>query len=182
MKTTIERTNNMKFDLSKKHCYYFNELSKIPRASRNEKAASAWIQQFAEEHQLECWKDEWGNIIVNKSGSKGHEKEPWLMLQAHLDMVPATMEGHSHDWDNDPLDLYVEGDYLRARGTTLGADDGAGVAMMLAILDNPNLIHPPLECVFTVMEEIGLEGALHLKPEHIRSRRVTCLDGGGFEI
>lgn len=169
----------MIFDLNKPHCRYFSELSAIPRASRNEAAASAYVLQFAKEHGLECWHDEWGNTIVRKPGSKGHEEEPWLMLQAHLDMVPACDPGVEHDWQNDPLELYVDGDDLKAKGTTLGADDGVGVAMMLAILADETMEHPPLECVFTVMEEIGLEGALRLKPEHILSRRVISLDGGG---
>ncbi|MGN1389897.1 MAG: M20/M25/M40 family metallo-hydrolase, partial [Bulleidia sp.] len=168
----------MKFDLSRRYCWYFNELSKIPRPSRHEAAAAAYVKAFAEHHHLECWQDEWGNTIIYKAGSQGREKEEMVMLQGHLDMVPACAPGVRHDWEKDPLSLKVEGDYLMADGTTLGADDGVAIAYMLAILEDDSLAHPPLECVFTVMEEIGLEGALHLKPENIRSRRVISLDGG----
>lgn len=168
----------MKFDLSKRWCWYFNELSKIPRPSRHEAAAAAWVKAFAESHKLEWWQDEWGNTIIYKEASPGREHEASVMLQGHLDMVPACAPGVVHDWEKDPLSLKVEGDYLMADGTTLGADDGVAIAYMLAILEDDTLSHPPLECVFTVMEEIGLEGALHLKPENIRSRRVISLDGG----
>lgn len=168
----------MEFDQNKSYCRYFAELAAIPHGSRNEAAASRWVQDFARKHQLYCQTDAWGNVIIRKPGSRGHEQEPWVMLQAHLDMVMAADPGVQHDWLKDPLDLYVDGDFLKARGTTLGADDGVGVAYMMAILADETLVHPPLECVFTVMEEIGLEGALHIKAEDILSRRVISLDGG----
>ncbi|MCF0108771.1 MAG: beta-Ala-His dipeptidase [Erysipelotrichaceae bacterium] len=169
----------MEFDISKRHCYFFNELSKIPHGSFNEAAAIAWVREFALNLGLEPISDEWGNTIVRKPGSPGHENDPWLMLQGHIDMVMSTMDGVEFDWDKDPLDLYVEdGKYLRARGTTLGADDGVAIAYMMAILEDDTLVHPPLECVFTVAEETGLDGAVKMKPEDILSRRVINIDGG----
>ncbi len=166
------------FDLSKRWCFYFNEISKIPRESRHEEAIAAYILRFADAHHLFAQQDRWGNTILRKPASKGHENSPRLMLQAHMDMVCVKTPDSTHDFATDPLDLYVENGELRARGTTLGADDGVGVAYMLAILEDDQLTHPPLECVFTVMEEIGLEGALHMVPEQILSRRIISLDGG----
>ncbi len=172
------------FDMAKSYCRYFAELSAIPRPSCREQGAAAYIQDFALARGLEVLADEWGNTIIRKPGSAGREKEPWLMLQAHVDMVPAIdphmeADGFTHDWEKDPLELYTENGCLKARGTTLGADDGVGAAYMLAILADQQLSHPPLECVFTVMEEIGLVGAMKLHPEDILSRRVISLDGGG---
>ena len=166
------------FDLSKRWCFYFNEISKIPRASRHEAAIADYVLQFGQTHHLFVQQDQWGNTILRKPGSQGHEHSPWLMLQAHMDMVCAKTPDSTHDFAKDPLDLYVENGELRARNTTLGADDGVGVAYMLAILEDDHLTHPPLECVFTVMEEIGLEGALHMTPDQILSRRIISLDGG----
>lgn len=170
----------MEFDVSKRWCYYFNEICKIPHPSRHEQAIAAYVKQFADAHNLEVHQDRWGNTVIRKPGSKGCENQPWLMLQAHMDMVPAKTPESTHNFETDPLQLFVDDHgQLRAKGTTLGADDGVGVACMLAILEDDSLVHPPLECVFTVMEEIGLEGALHMKPDQILSRRVISLDGGG---
>lgn len=169
----------MDFDLTKRYCWYFNELSKIPHGSCNEKKASEWIQNFAKNLNLEYHADEWGNVVIRKPASEGYENSEYLMLQAHMDMIMAKTEDSNHDFATDPLDLYVENGYLKARNTTLGADDGVGIAYMMAILEDDSLKHPPLECVFTVMEEIGLLGALKMKPADILSRRVISLDGGG---
>lgn len=169
----------MEFDLRKKHCYFFNAISQIPRGSGNEKAVSDYIVAFAKEHGLEYKQDEVWNVIVDKPASKGYEDAPTLVLQAHTDMVNEKNKGVEHDFENDPLDLYVDGDLLRARGTTLGADDGYGVAYMLAILDDETLQHPALSCIFTTMEEIGLLGAGNLKPEDVHGSRYINLDAGG---
>lgn len=169
----------MEFDLSKRYCYYFNELSKIPRGSRNEKAASDWVCEFAKAHGLAYKQDEVWNVIVDKPASPGYEGKPPIILQAHLDMVCEKNKGVEHDFEKDPLDLYVEDGWLKARGTTLGCDDGYGVAYMMAILEDDTLKHPPLSCVFTTMEEIGLLGAAKLKPEDVHGKRYINLDGGG---
>ena len=169
----------MEFDLSKKQCFYFNAISQIPRGSRNEKAVSDYIVAFAKERGLEYKQDEVWNVIVDKPASPGSEDAPVLVLQAHTDMVNEKNKGVEHDFEKDPLDLYVDGDLLKARGTTLGADDGYGVAYMLAVLDDDELEHPGLSCVFTAMEEVGLIGAGNLKPEDVHGSRYINLDAGG---
>lgn len=169
----------MEFDLNKKQCYYFNEISRIPRGSGNEKAVSDYIVSFAEKRGLPWKRDEVWNVIVDKPATPGYESAPTLLLQAHTDMVNEKNKGVEHDFEKDPLDLYVEDGWLMARGTTLGADDGFGVAYMLAVLDDDALEHPALSCVFTTMEEIGLVGASHLKTEDVHGTRYINLDAGG---
>ncbi|MEE8808166.1 MAG: beta-Ala-His dipeptidase [Lactimicrobium sp.] len=169
----------MEFDLKKRHCYWFHEISKIPRGSRNEKAVSDFVVQFAKDHGLQWHQDEVFNVTIDKPASKGYENASVLILQAHMDMVCEKTAGSHHDFLKDPLDLYTDGDLLKAKGTTLGADDGTGVAYMLAILEDETLPHPPLECIFTTMEEIGLLGAEKLKKEDIHGHRLISLDGGG---
>ncbi len=170
----------MEFDLNKKYCYYFNEISKIPRGSRNEKAVSDYVVSFAKAHGYQYKQDAVYNVIVNKPASEGYEDSEPIILQAHMDMVCEKNKNIEHNFEKDPLDLYVDQEgWLHARGTTLGADDGQGVAYMLAILDDPTLKHPALQCVFTVMEEIGLFGALHLKREDFHAKRYINLDSGG---
>ena len=170
----------MEFDLSKKYNYYFKQISDIPRGSRNEKAVSDYIVDFAKQHGYDFIQDEVYNVIVNKPAAPGYENSEPVILQAHMDMVCEKNKDVEHDFTKDPLDLYVgEDGWLRARGTTLGADDGQGVAYMLAILDDKSLPHPELQCVFTVMEEIGLFGAIALKKEYFHSKRLINLDAGG---
>ena len=169
----------MEFDLSKKYCFYFNEISRIPRGSRNEKAVSDYVVAFAKEHGLHYIQDDTWNVIVDVPASPGYENSGTVLLQAHMDMVCEKNKDVEHDFEKDPLDLYVDDGWLYARGTTLGADDGMGVAYMLAIMDDPSLKHPPLQCVFTTMEEIGLLGALNLKREYFHGTRYINLDEGG---
>ncbi|MBQ6655320.1 MAG: beta-Ala-His dipeptidase [Erysipelotrichaceae bacterium] len=169
----------MEFDLGKRHCYWFNELCRIPHGSRNEKQLSDFIVRFAEEHGLPWKQDEVYNVIIEKEASEGYEDSEPLILQAHMDMVCEANGDCPHDFLKDGLQLYVEDGLLKARGTTLGADDGTGVAYMLAILEDDTLCHPRLSCIFTTMEEIGLLGASALKPEDIKSHRMVSLDGGG---
>jgi dipeptidase D len=169
----------MEFDLNKRHCYWFNELCKIPHGSRNEKQLSDYIVQFAKDHGFKYKQDEVFNVIIDKDASAGYENSEPLILQAHMDMVCEKNRDCEHDFLKDPLDLYVEDGLLKARGTTLGADDGTGVAYMLAILEDDTLKHPKLSCIFTTMEEIGLLGANELKPEDVHGHRLISLDGGG---
>ena len=170
----------MEFDLNKRHCYYFNEISKIPRGSRNEKAISDYICAFAEAHGLPFHRDEVFNVTIDKPASHGYEDSAPVILQAHIDMVCEKNGDCDHDFEHDPLDLYVEDGWLKARGTTLGADDGDGVAYMLAILEDDTIEHPPLECIFTTMEEIGLVGSLYLRKEDLHGHRYISLDGSGL--
>lgn len=170
----------MEFDLSKRHCYYFNEITKIPHGSRNEKALSDYIVSFAKAHGYACRQDEVFNVLVDKPASPGYENCAPVILQAHIDMVNEKNKDSGHDFDKDPLDLYVDEEgWLHARGTTLGADDGSGAAYMLAILDDPDLKHPPIQCIFTTMEEIGLIGASSLKAEDFHGKKLINLDSGG---
>lgn len=166
-------------DPGKPHQRFFEEMTRIPHGSYHEEAYGDYLENFAKEHGFPYQRDVIGNVIIRKPAAPGYEDHEPLALQAHMDMVWAKEEGSSHDFFHDPLDLYIEDGFLHARGTTLGADDGTGVAYMLAVLDNPNQKAPALEAIFTVQEETGMGGALALKPEDIRSRRYISLDCGG---
>ncbi|MDD4643193.1 MAG: beta-Ala-His dipeptidase [Erysipelotrichaceae bacterium] len=169
----------MEFDLTKPHCFYFNEIAKIPHGSNNEKGLSDYLVTFAQTRGLAFKQDDMFNVIIYKPATEGYQQAKPLMIQAHMDMVCEKNKDSDHDFMKDPLKLKVEDGILRADKTTLGADDGTGVAYMLAILDDDNLPHPPLECVFTVQEETGLYGAMNLKAEDISAHRMISLDGGG---
>ncbi|MCR5795923.1 MAG: beta-Ala-His dipeptidase [Solobacterium sp.] len=169
----------MEFDLNKRHCYYFNEIAKIPHGSFNEQAISDYLVTFAKDNGLAYKQDDKFNVIIDKPASPGYEDSEPVILQAHIDMVCEKNKDVEHDFTKDPLDLYVEDGWLKARGTTLGADDGYGVSYMLAILENKDLKHPPLSCIFTSMEEVGLLGAANLQAEDMHGRRLINLDGGG---
>lgn len=123
---------------------YFEEISQIPRNSREEGKIARYLIEFAQTRGLEAWEEELHNVVIKKPGSLGCESLPPVMLQAHVDMVCVKAPGSPHDFANDPIELVVEGDILRAKDTSLGADDGFGVAYMLAILDDATLKHPPL--------------------------------------
>ena len=172
----------MEFDLNKRYCYWFNELCKIPHGSRNEKAVSDMVCAFAEKHGFAYKQDSVWNVTIDKPASPGYENSAPVILQAHMDMVCEKNNDVEHDFEKDPLDLYVEDGWLYARGTTLGADDGTGVAYMLAILEDDTLAHPPLECIFTTMEEIGLVGSTYLTKEDLHGHRYISLDGGGVSV
>lgn len=155
---------------------YFYEISQIPRESGNEAGVRAYLIDFAEKRNLDYIEDKTGNIIIRKPASPGFEHVPYTAIQGHMDMVCVKEEGYEHDFETDPIKLKVEGDFLTAVGTTLGADNGIALAMILAIFDDPGAIHGPLEGIFTVSEETGLDGAFGLEIEHIRSRRLINLD------
>ncbi len=169
-------------DSTRPECRYFEEICAIPHGSGNEKALSDYIVSFAKARGLWVHQDELYNVIVKKPASPGYEASPPVMLQAHIDMVCEKDKGVEFDFTKDPLELYVEDGWVKARGTTLGADDGCGVAYMLAILDDKNAKHPPLECVFTTNEETGMAGAAALNYSHISARRVVGLDAAGETV
>lgn len=156
--------------------HYFEEISAIPRGSGNEKALASYLEAFAQEQGLFCYRDEVDNIVIKKAGSKGCEQLPGVMLQGHLDMVCEKNADTAHDFEKDGIKLYVEDDILRARGTTLGADNGVAVVYMMGLLADKTLRHPPLECVFTAQEEIGLIGASHLDGGVITAKTLINLD------
>jgi len=158
---------------------FFEEISAIPRGSGNLKGITAYLCRFAEERGLFCYTDDVFNVLIKKKGSSGRENEAPLMLQAHTDMVCEKLVGCEHDFLKDGIDLVVDGDFLKANGTTLGGDDGIGVALMLAVLDDTSLSHPPLECLFTADEETGMDGAFGFDYTKIDSRRMINLDASG---
>lgn len=160
----------------KNYLEWFQELSRIPHGSGNTKAISDFCARFAADRGLPCRQDEAGNIVIVKAASAGRESDPGIMLQGHLDMVAVTEPGLDFDFLTDPLDLTVEGNFLTARGTTLGGDDGIAVAMALAVLDDDHLSHPRLECVFTTDEEIGMLGAAALDMSDLFSPYLLNMD------
>ncbi len=155
---------------------FFAELSRIPRESGHTDAVSAWVEDFARARGLRCRRDELGNVVIWKDASPGYEGHPAVILQGHTDMVCVQAPGTDHDFEKDPLTLVLDGDWLRAENTTLGGDDGAAVAMMLALLDDDAIPHPPIEAVFTVDEEIGLLGAAGLDCSDLEGRMLINLD------
>lgn len=166
-------------DKNKKHHYYFEEMTKIPHGSFHEKAYSDYLVQFAKDHGFAYEQDEVYNVIIFKPASVGYEDHEPVILQAHIDMVCEKHRDVDFNFETDALQLKIEDGYLMANGTTLGADDGTGVAYMLALLDDKDAKHPMLECIFTVSEEVGLIGALALKKEQIKAKRMINLDDGG---
>lgn len=155
---------------------FFEELSRIPRESGHTDAVSAWVEDFARARGLRCRRDELGNVVIWKDASPGYEGHPAVILQGHTDMVCVQSPGTDHDFEKDPLTLVLDGDWLRAENTTLGGDDGAAVAMMLALLDDDAIPYPPIEAVFTVDEEIGLLGAAGLDCSDLEGRMLINLD------
>lgn len=156
--------------------HFFEEISAIPRPSGKEEPISAYLCRFAQEHGLEYVRDALYNVVIKKPGSAGCEQIPAVMLQGHQDMVCEKRRDVAHDFECEGISLVVDGDYLTADGTTLGADNGIAMAMMLAVLADDTLTHPPLECVFTVQEEIGLIGAAGLDASLLTARTMINLD------
>lgn len=158
---------------------FFYEISRIPRASFQEEKIADYLVEFANRRNLEVIRDEFNNVIIKKPASVGYEDKEPVMLQGHTDMVAEKNKDSNHNFDTDPLTLIEKEGWLYADNTTLGADDGVAVAYMLAILDDNSLEHPPLECVFTVQEEVGLIGAVKLDLSNIKARRLIGLDSSG---
>ena len=156
--------------------YYFEEISRIPRGSGNTKGVSDYCKAQAEGMGLYCRQDEWNNIIIKKPGTPGYEAAPTVMLQGHLDMVAEKVSSSSHDFLKDPLDLFVEDGWIGAKDTTLGGDNGIAIALCLALLEDDTLAHPPLECVFTTEEEVGMDGAKGIDLSDCKSRYLINLD------
>ena len=159
---------------SEKVMYFFGELCKIPRASKDEKAVSEYIVNFAKERNLECYRDKMNNVIVKKPATVEGCKEP-VILQGHLDMVYVKAEDSDHVYANG-IELMEDDEFYFANGTSLGADNGIAVAYTLAILDSDELAHPPIEAVFTVQEEIGLFGAEAVDMSKLEGKRFINID------
>lgn len=150
--------------------YYFEEICRIPHGSRNTKQISDYLVSFAKQQGLRYAQDEVNNVVIYKDGTPGYEQHPVVILQGHMDMVAEKTKDSPIDFTKDPLSLCTDGEYIWAEGTTLGGDDGIAVAYALAILEAKDIPHPPLECVFTVDEEIGMEGAAALDPSLLKGR------------
>lgn len=155
---------------------YFYEITQIPRPSKNEDKIIAYLENFAKSKNLEYKKDRVNNIVIRKPASKGGENKPMIALQCHVDMVCEKNNDVDKDFLKDPIEPYIDGEWVKAKGTTLGADDGIGVAMQLAILDSDIEGIGPIECLFTVDEETGLTGANGLEKDMIRSKYLINLD------
>ena len=138
---------------------YFHEVTQVPRPSKKEGKMIAFLESFAEAHHIAIKKDAVGNILMSKPATPGMENRPVVVLQSHMDMVCEKNNDTKHDFDNDPIETVIDGEWLRANGTTLGADNGIGVAAELALLASKDIEHGPIECLFTVDEETGLTGA-----------------------
>ena len=155
---------------------FFEELCAIPHGSHNTRAISDYLVDFAESHRLKFRRDEFNNVIIWKAPTAGYEHSPAVMIQGHVDMVAEKDADCSKDMEKEGLDLFVEGDLVGAHGTTLGGDDGIAVAMALAILDANDIPHGPLECLFTVDEEVGMLGARGLDASDLTARYLLNLD------
>ena len=161
--------------------HFFEDIAQIPRGSTNEKAVAQYIYDWGKNLGLDCYKDEANNVVLKKPGSVGCENLPPIMLQGHTDIVCVKLPESDHDFEKDPLPLYVADGKLRSKGTTLGADNGNAVAYMMGVLSRNDFAHPPLECVFTSGEEIGLLGAEALDKKAFSAKRMINMDAGGLD-
>lgn len=156
--------------------HYFEEICKIPHGSGNVEGISNYLVSFAKEHNLSCIQDEMKNIIIKKPACRGYEQEPAVILQGHMDMVAVKKPGAAIDMEKDGLTLGVEGDYLYAKDTSLGGDDGIAVAYALALLSSDDIPHPALEVIITVDEEVGMDGAREIDLSGLKAKRMLNLD------
>ncbi len=154
----------------------FYRLTQVPRPSGKRKEISDFMASYGRSLGLETIQDEIGNVLIRKPASSGMENRPGVILQAHLDMVPQKNAGVKHDFETDPIDAYIDGEWVTARGTTLGADDGIGVAAAMAVLADNDLVHPAVEAFFTIDEETGMYGAFDLKGGVLKGQTLINLD------
>ena len=161
---------------------YFKEISETPHGSGDMEKISEYCMEFAKKHSLKALRDDANNVIIYKPASKGYEGAEPIILQGHLDMVCQKDGSTNIDFEKDGLELYIDGDYLKAKGTTLGADNGIAVAMILSILERDDIAHPPIEAVFTTDEEIGMVGALQLSMDNLKSKRMINIDSEDAEV
>ncbi|WP_251859602.1 aminoacyl-histidine dipeptidase [Clostridium sp. Marseille-Q2269] len=157
--------------------HFFEQLTKIPHGSRNEKKISDFLVSFAKERNLYVYQDKALNVIIKKPGTKGYESAPTVIIQGHMDMVCEKLKNVEHDFKKDPLKLRIEDDYIYATGTTLGGDDGIAIAYGLAILDSKDIEHPPIEFVATSNEEDGMDGAFALDTNNLKGKMLINIDG-----
>src|SRR5574344_2163508 len=154
----------------------FAKINKIPRPSKHEEKMIEYLKEFGKSHNLDTNEDETGNVIIKKSATPGYENRPTIILQSHMDMVCDKLVDVDFDFSKDAIQTEIDGEWLTAKGTTLGADDGIGDAIELAILDSEDIEHGPLECVFTRDEETGLTGAFGMKSDFMSGKYLINLD------
>jgi dipeptidase D len=156
--------------------HYFLEICRIPRPSKKEEKIVKYLLDFGHQKGLETLQDEIGNVLIRKPAMPGYENAPSVILQSHVDMVCEKNSSTLHDFLKDPIIPWIDGEWIKAKGTTLGADDGIGIAAMLVILESKEISHGPLECLFTIDEETGLTGAFGLKPGFLKGSILLNLD------
>ena len=165
----MDKTNVMK---------QFEELSKVPRSSFNNEKIIDYCINWAGLHGFPVSCDEFGNVLITKKAVKGQEERPGLIIQGHLDMVPVCDAGVVHDWKNDPIDIYIDGDFYKAKGTTLGADDGVAAAIGFALLEDESLKNPNLELLLTTDEEVGMLGVKDADLTVLKGKNLINIDSG----
>lgn len=154
----------------------FDQITKVPRPSKKEEKIRQWLVDFAKQHNIECHLDATGNILMRKPATPGYEDHQTIVMQGHIDMVCEKNSGVDHDFENDPIETIIDGDWVKANGTTLGADNGVGVALSLACLIDDSFQHGPLEALFTYDEETGLTGANAIEEGFMTGKVLINLD------
>lgn len=154
----------------------FYALTQIPRPSKHEEKVSKYLYEWGKSHGLETIRDEVGNVIIRKPATKGYEKCKGVIMQGHMDMVPAKASDSKHNFLTDPIETVIDGDWVKTKGTTLGADNGIGVSLALAVLESDNIQHGPIEALFTVDEETGMTGARALAAGVLKGDILLNLD------
>lgn len=160
----------------KKVWQYFEEITQVPRSSKKEEKIIAFLLDFAEKNNLNAKKDHIGNILISKPATPGMENVKSVLMQSHMDMVCEANRDIQINFDTDPITPVIDGEWVKAKGTTLGADDGIGMAAQMALLTDENIKHGSIECLFTVDEETGLTGAFEIKPGFFKSKILLNLD------
>lgn len=155
---------------------HFHELTQIPRPTGQMEEVTKFVMDFGKSLNLEVAQDKAGNVLIKKPASKGYEGAKTVILQSHLDMVPQKNADVQHDFTTDPIETYIDGDWVKARATTLGADNGIGCALMMAVLEDNTLQHPPIEALFTTDEEVGMDGANGLEKGFLEGSMLLNLD------
>ena len=155
---------------------HFHALTQIPRPTGQMEEVTRFVVDFGKSLNLETKQDSVGNVVIRKPASKGYESSKGVILQSHLDMVPQKNTGVEHDFTTDPIETYIDGEWVKARATTLGADNGVGCAMMMAVLEDDSLQHPPLEALFTIDEEVGMDGANGIEKDFLKGSMMLNLD------
>ncbi|HER44159.1 MAG TPA: aminoacyl-histidine dipeptidase, partial [Candidatus Eisenbacteria bacterium] len=155
---------------------HFDKIRTIPHCSGNEGQIAEYLLSYSKKMKLEAEKDKNGNVLIRVPATPGHEEAPTVVLQGHMDMVGEKDSNVDHDFFKDPIEIELDGDWVKAKGTTLGADNGIGMAAALAVIESPDVVHGPLELLFTVDEEVGLTGAGKLEPGFITGEMMLNLD------